>query len=368
MKKFILYSIATFLLLLAVGAEFIANDDPILYEFNDQWHCGACKEWGSSTEHQTPGEAREIINPIVSFGANTLSPEGLYLQPPMTEEGQGVHWLGTDSQSRDVFAGLVYGTRYALLIGAISVLFALGVGFFLGASAAYYGNKRLRRPPAAWLSGMLLLVILIYLYFFHLLSLPLILVSVGLLLLLIYFWPAGRHNWSLPIDQWVTKGIELFDSLPALFVLLAWSATIDSWNIWNLSLLIAFFRWPTFARLIRAEMSRWANSSWIQSLRDLKMSDLWIIRTQLINLILVPISVHAAFSIAGAVSIEATLSFLGFGLGAEVQSWGRLLSDARQFFQAWWLVVFPGLLLVLFLWWTNQCAQQLQKLGEKSTR
>jgi ABC-type microcin C transport system permease subunit YejE len=127
MKKYFLYCIATFLLTLAVGAEFIANDDPILYEYEDEWHCGACDEWFSSFEHQTPKEIREILKPLVPFGPGTLSSMGLYLQPPLTEEVKGTHWLGTDSQSRDVLAGLVYGTRYALLIGAISAFFAFGV-------------------------------------------------------------------------------------------------------------------------------------------------------------------------------------------------------------------------------------------------
>jgi len=183
----------------------------------------------------------------------------------------------------------------------------------------------------------------------------------------IFFKAARKKSGNrVPLNQFVTKSIELFDSLPALFVLLAFAAIIENWNIWNLSLLIAFFRWPTFARLIRAEMTPWAQSPWVNTLRDLRMSDFWIIRTQLLNLVVIPISVHAAFAVAGAVSIEATLTFLGFGLGIETQSWGRLLSDARLHFQSWWLVIYPGLFLFLFLWWANQVARYIQKQAKRT--
>jgi len=363
-KRFLLL-VGGFFFLLAVGAEFIANENPIVYSYDDNWKCGVCADWIGKTQKPIPDSAKTILPPVIGFDANTLSKESLYLQPPLSHEKTGTHWLGTDSQSRDVLAGIIYGTRYALFIGVISVFFSLIIGGLLGILAAYYGDTRLRISPWVGLFILVLIFTMSYMMYFNIISsvlggsLLLILLSSILLL-------GNTHKGvKVPINQFVTKSIELFDSLPALFVLLAWAATVENWTIGSMSLLIAFFRWPTFARLIRAEMTPWTNSAWVKSLRDLKMSDYWIISSQLLNLVVVPISIHAAFAVASAVSIEATLTFLGFGLGVETQSWGRLLSDARQYFQAWWLVVFPGLFLFLFLWWTNEVAQYIQRKTKK---
>lgn len=368
MKKKLLVGIGVLFFLLAVGAEFIANDDPILYRIDGEWKCGACAEWPGRQQHQTPKEHKVILQPLIQFDARTLSKESQYLAPPLSPEKAGTHWLGTDSQSRDVLAGIIYGTRYALLIGLISVFFAMLVGLTLGGLAAYYGDTRFRVSYLIWIPLLLATIALVYLIHYAFVSPVWGAIILALLISILFFSVQTKSGNRIPINQFVTKCIELFDSLPALFVLLAWAATIEDWNIWTLSLLIAFFRWPTFARLIRSEMTPWAHSAWIKSLRGLKMSDFWIIRSQLLNLVIIPISVHAAFAVAGAVSIEATLTFLGFGLGVETQSWGRLLSDARQYFQAWWLVVFPGLFLFLFLWWTNAIARLIQAQAQKTNR
>jgi ABC-type dipeptide/oligopeptide/nickel transport system permease subunit len=184
-------------------------------------------------------------------------------------------------------------------------------------------------------------------------------------------WPFLVHQRKtkgikLPLDTIITKLVEVVDSLPALFVLLAWAASIQNWTIVSLSLLIAFFRWPTFTRLSRIETNKWMKGDWINSLKALNMSDRWIIGRQLLDLIIIPLSIHAAFVAAAAISIEATLSFLGFGLGAEVVSWGALLNEARQYFQAWWLVVFPGLSLFSLLWAFNELAKKSQTYVRRS--
>ncbi|NBC25087.1 MAG: ABC transporter permease subunit [Bacteroidetes bacterium] len=364
-KPKILIITGVILLFCAVGAEFIANNTPIIYTHNGTWTCGVCKEWPGRDSHRTPKSAKIILNPPIAYDDDILSKESKYLSPPLTSESNGTHWLGTDSQSRDVLAGIIYGTRYAILIGIISAFFSLLVGIFLGSVAAYYGDTRYRLKPLYWVSILIVLLILIYLSYYAIVSGYVMAAMFGSILISLRFLGSKDSGTQIPVNQFVTKTIELFDSLPALFVLLAWAATIDYWNIWTLSLLIAFFRWPTFARLVRAEMTPWASSAWIKSLRALKMSDLWIMKNQLANLIVVPVSVHAAFAVAGAVSIEATLSFLGFGLGVETQSWGRLLSDARLYSRAWWLVIFPGAALFVFLWWSNQIARYIQKNNTK---
>jgi ABC-type dipeptide/oligopeptide/nickel transport system permease subunit len=289
-RRHLLISVGALFLLFALGAEFIANDTAIIYEQDGHWKCGACMEWPGKIQPPTPDNARTILQPFIRFDANALSKESLYLAPPFSSEEAGTHWLGTDSQSRDVLAGIIYGTRYALLIGFISVFFALIVGTILGGMAAYYGDHRLRIAPAASLLFLISIGAFSYASYYQLTHILVGSMAITVVFILTLTLGQSENGISWPVNQWVTKGIELFDSLPALFVLLAFAATIQNWNIWTLSLLIAFFRWPTFARLTRSEMTPWANSAWIKALRDLEMPDLWIVRTQLLNLVIVPIS------------------------------------------------------------------------------
>lgn len=351
---------------LGVMAEFWANDDPILYSYEGKWVCASCLEWGSRYEHEVPDNANVLIPALVPYDASTLEPAGYILQGPLSEGTRGLHVLGTDSQSRDILAGIIYGARYALLIALLSTLLAGICGTLLGIVAGYYGNRRFRLPLYVVVLWLLGIAYSIYLYV-HALIAPFTLVCILIPVLFWPFWLKKRKNgMAFPLDSIITKGIEVIDSLPALFILLAWAATIQEWTIFTLSLLIAFFRWPTFARLSRIEVNKWLSGDWINSLKALKMSDRWIITRQLSDLIIIPLSVHAAFVAAGAISIEATLSFLGFGLGAEVVSWGGLLNEARQYFHAWWLIIFPGISLFSLLWAFNQWAKFAQQYVRRS--
>lgn len=365
-KKSVLVLFA-FWLSLAVFAEFIANDDPILYELDGNWRCAACMEWGSQYEHKVPANAKVLIPAILPYDANSLEPAGHILHPPLSKGSRGIHYLGTDSQSRDILAGIIYGARYALIIAFLSTLFAALVGILLGLLAGFYGNHTYKMPVWQLIIWILVMGYILFLYSQSLLSLVwfLLLMTAGLI------WPFLVHQRKtkgikLPLDTIITKLVEVVDSLPALFVLLAWAASIQNWTIVSLSLLIAFFRWPTFTRLSRIETNKWMKGDWINSLKALNMSDRWIIGRQLLDLIIIPLSIHAAFVAAAAISIEATLSFLGFGLGAEVVSWGALLNEARQYFQAWWLVVFPGLSLFSLLWAFNELAKKSQTYVKRS--
>lgn len=366
MKKWIQNIALILLLWVALFPEFIANDDPILLRHEGKWTCAACKEWLSNYEYQSHPNEEALWNPIIPFDERTLEPGGFTLRPPLSKGIEYIHILGTDSQSRDVLSGLIYGLRYALFIAILSILFAACVGVFTGLLAAYFGNAHLRIHP---------LQILILLIFIPLSGYALLYLSgwlglfLGLCTLVALKFASGKQKgpmkWAIPLDQWMTKITDTWDSLPALFVLLACVALGARWDILSLSLLIAAFKWPGFYRISRAELQKYRHSEWIRTLRSLEVPDKQIILKELTPLLITPLSVHAAFSMASAVSIEATLSFLGLGLSAEVVSWGSLLMEARQHFEAWWLVLFPGICLAAFLMGLNTLAKRFQNLQFK---
>jgi len=361
MKKWMQHIALLLLAWVALFPEFIANDDPILLRSEKVWICPACKEWLSDYEYQTQPDDEAVWKPIIPFDERTLEPGGFTLRPPLSKGVKSIHILGTDSQSRDVLSGLIYGLRYAVLIAILSILFAAFVGVVTGLLAAYFGNTHLRLHPLQLLILLIFLPTIGYISVYFSAWLGLLL---GLCTLMALKFTSGQQKgtmkMAIPLDQWITKLTDTWDSLPALFVLLACIALGARWDILSLSLLIAAFKWPGFYRISRAELQKYRNSEWIQTLKSLDVPDKQIIMKELAPLLITPLSVHAAFSMASAVSIEATLSFLGLGLSAEVVSWGSLLMEARQHFDAWWLVLFPGICLAVFLLGLNTLAKRFQ--------
>jgi len=354
------YIIAGLITVLGLFPEFIANDDPILLRNQGILECASCQEWFSEKEYQTPASAETIISPLIPFDDRSLEPSGFTLLPPLRKGAENIHILGTDSQSRDVLAGIIYGFRYAALIALISALIAGLFGITLGLLAGYYGNDNAYISYLEFILMTIILSVSLYIFWFSVwISLFLAIITI----LVMARWRKhmkARRQFSLPIDQIIMKITDSWDSLPALFVLLGFITIMEQNNVFQLSVMIALFKWPGFFRIARAEIVKHKDSDWIRTLKDLNIPNVQIMWKELAPILVVPISVHTAFAMASAVSIEATLSFLGLGLSAEIMSWGALLMEARQYFSAWWLVVFPGLSLTFFLFGLNKIAKQLQ--------
>jgi len=267
------------------------------------------------------------------------------------------HWLGTDQLGRDVLAGLIHGTNIALKVGLLSVFFSLLLGLYIGILSGYFGDNGWKINVFALLTGTLIKALGLYyiLYpiivnpgLFYYLNLTFI---VTILQLALYkFIPGSKKpSISLPIDLITTKIIEVLNSIPTLFIILALLAIFTKPSIWNVIIIISIIGWPKFARLVRAEILQIKNIEYIQSAKSIGLSDFQIIlKHALPNAITSVISI-SAFAISGAILLESTLSYLGLGIPLDQVSWGSMLADARVNFSSWWLAVFPGLAIFFVL-------------------
>jgi len=267
------------------------------------------------------------------------------------------HWLGTDQLGRDVLAGLVHGTNIALKVGLLSVFFSLLLGLYLGLLSGYFGDNGWKINIFALLIGTLIKALGLYyiLYpiivnpgLFYYLNLTFI---VTILQLALYKFIPGstKPSISLPIDLITTKIIEVLNSIPTLFIILAFLAIFTKPSIWNVIIIISIIGWPKFARLVRAEILQIKNLEYIESAKSIGLSDFQIIfKHALPNAITSVISI-TAFAISGAILLESTLSFLGLGIPLDQVSWGSMLADARVNFSSWWLALFPGLAIFFVL-------------------
>ena len=213
------------------------------------------------------------------------------LSPPSRE-----HLLGTDVLGRDVAARLIHGARTSLAVGLWTAAFALALGLPLGAAAGYLGG------------------------------------------------------W---VDRVVSRCIEATLCLPTLVLALALLALTPGWlravpDTVRIALVVAVTAWTPVARYLRAEFMRLRASPMVDAARSTGAGGMRIALRHILPSALAPVLVTTAFAVGGAILAEATLSFLGLGIGAGRPTWGAMLLEARDHVDtAWWLTLFPGLALFL---------------------
>jgi peptide/nickel transport system permease protein len=211
--------------------------------------------------------------------------QGAPFQPP----GDPDFLLGSDSLGRDVAAGIAYGARVSLLIGAVSTAVAVFVGVTLGAVAGYAG---------------------------------------GLL------------------DDAIMRFTEFFQTVPS-FILAIVLVAIFSPSLGSIVVAIAIVSWPPVTRVIRAEFLSLRSREFVQAAEVLGRSRTAIVFREILPNALSPLIVLASLMVANAILLESGLSFLGLG-DPNLMSWGFMIGAGRSVIRlAWWMSVFPGIAIFL---------------------
>jgi len=127
--------------------------------------------------------------------------------------------------------------------------------------------------------------------------------------------------------------------------------------------------WATFARYVRAETMLLRSMPYIEAARGLGGSDRRILFAHILPNLLPTILILSSLTIAAAIIVEATLSFLGVGIRPPTPSWGGMLSTARRYLStAWWLSTFPGLAITFVVLGFNLFGDGLRDLTDPSLR
>jgi len=243
------------------------------------------------------------VAPHNPFDLATLNLLDASLPPAWEEGGQPRFLLGTDDQGRDVYSAILYGMQISLAIGAASVVLSIVLGVGLGLLSGYVGGR---------VDAFIMRICDV------MLSFPAILVA-----LLI----DGVARAALPRES---------HSEVAYVVLV---------------LAIALSGWVQYARTVRGSTLVEKNREYVQAARVMGVSPLAIMGRHVLPNVLGPVLVLGTVHIATAVLTEATLSFLGVGVPPTTPSLGTLIRIGQEFLFSgeWWITIFPGLALVLFV-------------------
>lgn len=367
------------LLFIALFADFIANERPLYCKIDGQTYFPVLRQYAVNLGlarweepfinvrwHDLPYE--KVIFPPVPYSYNTIDRRNMGYVAPFAEQKIATsrfrHWLGTDRIGRDVLAGMIAGTRTAMLVGVIAMAIATLIGVFMGAVAGYFGDERLRVSRLRlWLNVLALWPAVFYGFVVRRYAMTEgsftvelgkslgifigAMLAANLLATLLKKVPAFGKKVTIPADMLVMRTIEVVDSIPGLLLILSVVAVIKKPSIFYIMVIIGLISWMGIARFIRAELLRIRSLSYIEAAQAMGFSHWRIIVRHALPNALTPVLITVAFGIASAILLEAFLSFLGVGVAADQVTWGSMLSAARARFAAWWLAIFPGVAIFI---------------------
>ena len=239
------------------------------------------------------------------------------LKPPAwLEGGEMKYFLGTDDQGRDMLSTILYGSRVSLLVGFLSVFFAMLIGVTAGLVAGYSGG---------WVDAVLMRIADVQLSF------PAILIALLVDGLARGMLPGNSHEEV------------------AVYVLIA---------------AIALSFWVQYARTVRSSAMVERTREYVQAAQVIGLPQPLILVRHILPNVMGPVLVIATIQLALAIIIEATLSFLGVGVPPTSPSLGTLIRIGNDYLFSgeWWITVFPGLFLVVLVLAVNLLGDWLRDI------
>lgn len=227
-----------------------------------------------------------VLAPLVS-PMNPLEQNiDLRATPPLTDG----FLLGSDELGRDMLSRLIYGARLSMTIGVLSVGIAMVGGVIIGVFSGYYGG---------WL------------------------------------------------DKIVMRLVDIMLAFPYVLLTIVIVAVLGP-SLTNAMIAIGISQIPRYVRLVRASVMAEKESDYILAERSIGTGDLELMFGSILPNSLAPVIVQATLGVGDAILSSAALSFLGLGAQPPTPEWGLMIASSREFItNAWWIVTFPGVAILL---------------------
>ena len=236
-----------------------------------------------------------IIVTLVAVFADQIAPysydefdfENIVVGPQL----DGWHLFGTDQLGRDYLSRVIYGLQTSLWVAFLVASIATVLGTIVGAIAGYYGGF---------------------------------------------------------VDNVLMRLVDLILVVPFLAVLLVLSAYLGQGKPWRVGVIVALLIWVGLARIVRGTFLSLREKEFVEAAKAAGAGDMRIMFRHMLPSTVGPIVVTMTLLIATAILLEAALSFLGFGVQPPTPALGKLIGEgASEGFSSWWLVTFPGIVIVI---------------------
>lgn len=293
-----------------------------------------------------------VMWPLISLDAKAMDTESAWLAPFSKSKNEKLHILGTYDLGKDTFAGCLYGLHKSLLLAILTILISGTLGVFIGSVFSFQSQRfeKISVLSIAFYIACLLLcsyTIALYLEWKSIddkLLMYLVLMQCLLLVLGIYFHDRIPQR-VFRLDFIGLRYIEIMKSIPVILILLILLQILKQPGVFGMAILISIVYIPVVAKYARAYTISASNELYIDSTIALGQTRTMIYMKHILPKLFLQILPVLAFGVANIILLEAGLSFLGFGMALDDISLGTMMFAARGNPSAWWVVVFPGLLV-----------------------
>ncbi len=246
-----------------------------------------------------------VLAPVIAPYDPIAQDLALRLKAPSAE-----HLFRTDNFGRDIFSRVIYGGRYSLLAGCLTVVIAGFIGTFYGAVAGYVGG------------------------------------------------------W---VDNVMMRISEMILSFPFLILAMIINAVMGS-NLFNTMFALVIVAWPTYARLMRSVVLSVKENEYVTASEALGASRIRILLKEIIPNSISSVLIMATTDIGNQILMFSTLSFLGLGSAPPTPEWGMMVSDGVDYFNKFWVAGFPGLAIFTMAVGANFIGDGLRELLDPKLR
>lgn len=247
-----------------------------------------------------------VLAPVVAPYDPIAQDLSLRLKAP-----SAIHWFGTDNFGRDIFSRVIYGGRYSLLAGCLTVVIAGCIGTIYGAIAGYVGGA---------------------------------------------------------VDNVMMRLSEMILSFPSLILAMIINAVMGS-NLFNTMFALVIVAWPSYARVMRSVVLSVRENEYVTASEALGASRIRILLLkEIIPNSITSVLIMATTDIGNQILMFSTLSFLGLGSAPPTPEWGMMVSDGVQYFNKFWVAGFPGLAIFTMAVGANFIGDGLRDLLDPKLR